>query len=87
MKQVQHFYAKQLVFGKEISAEKGTAFLGDRTIFFIGVKYSFQTLNVWRIYESQKNTRVLFIRLPHHGGWHQEVAGSDSSSSYASYFK
>lgn len=43
MKQVQHFYAKQLVFGKEISAEKGTAFLGDRTIFFIGVKYSFQT--------------------------------------------
>lgn len=65
---MQNFDAKQLVFGKEVPIEKGTAFLGDRTISFIGVKYSFQNLSVWSIYESQNKKKIMFslCDLRHH---------------------
>lgn len=43
--------------------ERGTFLLGDRIIFFTGVKYFFHNLNVWRVHESKKNNNILFIWL------------------------
>lgn len=62
MKQVQRFYTKQLVFGKEIPVYKEEPFLpSDRIIFFTRIKYSFHNLNVCRMYESEKNNNIPFL--------------------------
>lgn len=74
MKQGQHFYALQLVFGKEISMCKEELFffffLDDRTIFFPGVKYSFHNGNVRRMHKGKENNNTLFILLVTCNRWH-----------------